>query len=103
MKQQTLVPQVATLQHFSPPTARELRAQAVHRLQIGLFGLAVILLVIGLANIIMQRARMSEALAAGRTAEEAAASPSQASDPLADIGLIPSPGSDQPARKGARR
>ena len=33
-------------QHFVPPTARELRAQAVQRLQAGLFGLAAIVLIV---------------------------------------------------------
>ena len=42
--QQRIVPQVATPQHYTPPTARELRAQAVQRLQVGLFGLAAMLL-----------------------------------------------------------
>ncbi|MEP6869829.1 MAG: hypothetical protein ABJA20_15080, partial [Novosphingobium sp.] len=47
-------------QHFIPPTTRELRAQAVHRLQIGLLGLAAMLLIVGLANIIMDRARQAD-------------------------------------------
>ena len=34
-------------QHFMPPSARELRAQAVQRLQTGLFGIAAILLIVG--------------------------------------------------------
>jgi len=39
-------------QHFVPPSARELRGQAVQRLQAGLFGIAAVLLVVGLANVI---------------------------------------------------
>jgi len=76
-------------QHFVPPSLRELRAQAVHRLQVGLLGLAAMLLLVGLASIIMERARLAESTmpAAG----VAAASPSPKSDPLADIGVIPSP------------
>ena len=85
-----LVEQVASPQHYQPATARERRAQAVHRLQTGLIGLAAMLLIVGLANIIMERARLTEA---GDQATPASAAPSssQGSDPLADIGLVPSP------------
>lgn len=73
-----------------PLSARELRAQAVQRLQTGLFGVAAILLIVGLANIINDRARMVEE--AGKSVEaQASASASPAnSDPLADIGVVPS-------------
>ncbi len=77
-------------QHFVPPTPRELRAQALHRLQIGLFGLAAMLLLVGLANIIMDRARMAESTMPS-PAGVATAEPALNSDPLADIGVIPSP------------
>ena len=84
---QPLVQKVASPQLFVPPTARELRAQAVHRLQVGLFGLAAMLLLVGLANIIMDRARLADA---GSAAPAAVASPQANSDPLADIGVVPS-------------
>jgi hypothetical protein len=77
-------------QHFTPPSARELRAQAVQRLQAGLFGLAAVLLVVGLANIINDRARLTaraENFASGQPSPTA--SPG-ASDPLVDIGVMPS-------------
>ena len=90
--------------HFVPPTVRERRAQVVHRLQVGMFGLAGMLLLVGLANIIMDRARISDdateassaaaASAASVSPEGAAQSP--ASDPLADIGVVP----DMPAAQG---
>jgi len=86
-------------QHFTHPTSRELRAQAVHRLQIGLFGLAAMLLLVGLANIIMQRARLAEASAPAAGIAETA---SPKSDPLADIGVIPSPDADKPATAAPR-
>jgi hypothetical protein len=73
-------------QHYLPPTARELRAQAVQRLQTGLFGIAAMLLLVGLANIIMDRARLSEATSAPTTS---AAASGAANDPLADIGVVP--------------
>jgi hypothetical protein len=76
-------------QHYVPPSAREMRAQAVQRLQAGLFGLAAIVLVVGLANIINDRARMSDA---GRSSGITAVAPAEEvkSDPLADIGVVPS-------------
>jgi hypothetical protein len=86
--------------HFVPPTVRERRAQAVHRLQVGLFGLAGMLLLVGLANIIMDRAMISDNATAASTAASVAAakvSPgaaqTPANDPLADIGVVP----DMPA------
>jgi hypothetical protein len=86
---QRLVQKVAAPQHYVPATARELRAQAVHRLQIGLLGLAAMLLIVGLANIIMDRAKLGNIGAAA--SQEAAASATGASDPLADIGVVPAP------------
>jgi hypothetical protein len=81
-----LVEKVTAAQHFVPPTARELRAQAVQRLQVGLGGLAAMLLLVGLANIIMQHARQSDT-----TAAKPASSAAGNTDPLADIGVVPSP------------
>lgn len=84
--QSPTAPTVAA-QHFQPPSGRQLRAQAVHRLQVGLFGLATMLLLVGLANIIMERARQSDADSGIPVRAEA--SPSTARDPLADIGVVP--------------
>ena len=92
--------------HFVPPTLRERRAQAVHRLQVGLFGLAGMLLLVGLANIIMDRALLGDdataassaaaASAAKVSSEGTAASP--ANEPLADIGVVPDmPAAESPA------
>lgn len=77
-------------QHFTPPGARELRAQAVQRLQSGLFGLAAILLIVGLANIINDRARdadVAEGVAGPKPVASATGEPK--TDPLADIGVVP--------------
>jgi hypothetical protein len=88
--QPRLTPPVAIPQHYVPPTARELRAQGVHRLQVGLFGLAAMLLLVGLANIIMDRARLSDDAAnAEETAMGVQSTGKAASDPLADIGVVP--------------
>jgi hypothetical protein len=84
-----IVQRVATPQHFSPPTARESRAQAVHRLQIGLLGLCLMLLLVGLANIIMDRARLAEEENPSAEVIETTAGAKAASDPLADIGVVP--------------
>ena len=77
-------------QHYVPPGARELRAQAVQRLQAGLFGMAMIVLVVGLANVINDRARLADAANKLPTAASPAASAEPKSDPLADIGVVPS-------------
>lgn len=76
-------------QRFVPPTVRDQRGQAVQRLQVGLFGLAAMLLMVGLANIVMDRAR--EADAAETVAEVApeVEETKAATDPLADIGVVP--------------
>ena len=70
------------------------RAEAVQRLQIGLSGLAAMLLLVGLANIIQNRAQVSEATAVPEAAPTVA--PAEApplTDPLADAGVVP----DMPA------
>ncbi len=88
--QPQVAPALSGPQHHLPPTPRELRSQTVQRLQAGLFGLATMLLLVGLANIIMDRARLADA-EDGATAQASApvTSASGASDPLADIGLVP--------------
>lgn len=85
-----IVEPITTPQHFSPPTARELRSQAVHRLQVGLFGLGAMLLIVGLANIIMDRARLTDTREPVEEVVAADAEPKKpASEPLADIGVVP--------------
>ena len=71
-------------------TPREVRAQMVQRLQVGLFGLSFMLLLVGLANIIMEHARRNDAAVASQ-AVSAEGNDAGASDPLADIGVVPSP------------
>lgn len=88
VQDQKLGKTVAAPQHYVPATARELRAQAVHRLQIGVLGLAAMLLIVGLANIIMDRARLGEDAAASQVS---VAATTGAGDPLAEIGVVPAP------------
>ena len=90
-----------TPQHYVPPSVRELRAHAVQRLQAGLFGIAAIVLVVGLANIINDRARQSEAAARPAALAPPSADASPNSDPLADIGVVPSSVPEAAARAKA--
>lgn len=67
------------------------RSQSMQRLQIGLFGLAAMVLLVSLANVIVNSAAENEARvvpeAAPTVAGTKAAAP--ASDPLADAGVAP--------------
>lgn len=68
------------------------RQQAVQRLQIGLIGLATMTLVVAMANIIMERAKESDATTVPEAAATMAAEPAMpapASDPLSDAGVVP--------------
>lgn len=66
------------------------RAQTVQRLQVGLSGLAAMLLLVGLANIIQNRARMAEELSVPEAAPTVQpVGPPPLSDPLADAGVVP--------------
>jgi hypothetical protein len=82
--------ELAASQQDMPLSARELRAQSVQRLQAGLFGLAAIVLVVGLANIINDRARQTEAGQGAGAVVEARVGHGAQTDPLADIGVVPS-------------
>ena len=66
------------------------RAQAVQRLQVGLSGLAAMVLLVGLANIIQDRARVTQEQSVPEAAPttEPSAQPAQ-TDPLADAGVVP--------------
>ena len=66
------------------------RAQATQRLQVGLSGIAAMILLVGLANIIQDRARVTEEAAvpdAAPTTAPVEAPPQR--DPLADAGVVP--------------
>ena len=85
------------------PATRDVRAQAVHRLQVGLFGLAGMLLLIGLANIIMDRAQETDQAAQNVASASASSAPSEAAakDPLADMGVAPQLPAAEPAQPAA--
>ncbi|WP_232281132.1 hypothetical protein [Novosphingobium nitrogenifigens] len=83
----------ATLQaphHHVHPGARELRSQGIHRLQVGIFGLAAMLLLVSLASVIMDRVQTADqgVVVSGPSAT-GTASPAAANDPLADLGVAP--------------
>ena len=76
----------------------------MHRLQIGLFGLAAMLLLVGLANIIMDRARLTDDRSAAlQLAPGAPVADKPGSDPLADIGVVPAADPTAPSPNGAKR
>jgi hypothetical protein len=81
------------------------RAEAIFRLQIGVAGLVAVLMMIGLANIVMDRAKETEATTVPEAAATVASksAPAQTGDPLADAGVVPSPKADDGgAKSGAR-
>jgi len=67
------------------------RAQSLQRLQIGLFGLAAMVLLVGLANIILTNAQENQARVVPEAAATVAADDDAngASDPLAAAGVVP--------------
>lgn len=65
------------------------RGEAVQRLQIGLAGLAAMVLLVGLASIILERANEAEALTVPEAAATVSPAPTAQSDPLADTGVVP--------------
>jgi hypothetical protein len=72
------------------------RSQSMQRLQIGLFGLAAMVLLVSLANIIINNAEQNEARVVPEAAPTVAADDGAAPvrDPLAEAGVVP----DMPAQ-----
>lgn len=70
--------------------AGQSRAEAVQRLQVGLFGIGAMVLLVGLASIIGGQADLADELAVPEAAPttEPSAAPAQA-NPLADAGVVP--------------
>lgn len=66
------------------------RAEAMKRLQIGLLGLAAMLLMVALANIVMERAKQSDASVVPEAVDTVTeAGGGQLKDPLVDAGVVP--------------
>lgn len=80
------------------------RSQALQRLQIGVFGLAAMVLLVSLANIILTNARQNEARVVPEAAPTVAAkaTAAAASDPLADAGVVPNMPHEADAEAEAR-
>ena len=72
------------------PSLGQAKAEAIQRLQVGLFGIGAMVLLVGLASIIGSQADLAEDAAVPEAAPttEPAPAPSQA-NPLADAGVVP--------------
>ncbi len=72
------------------PPAGQAKAEAIQRLQVGLFGIGAMVLLVGLASIIGSQADLAADAAAPEAAPttEPTATPTQA-NPLADAGVVP--------------
>lgn len=81
----------AAVEDFTPSPLTATRAQAIQRLQVGLFGLGSMVLLVGLASVVQSNARQSEAQVVPEAAPTVATSPEekQPSDPLAEAGIVP--------------
>lgn len=72
----------------TPPN--EARQEAIQRLQIGVFGIAAMVLLVGLASIIGSQAEITEDAAVPDAAPTTEPSPTPAqANPLADAGVVP--------------
>lgn len=71
------------------------RAEAIRRFQMGAVGIVAVLVLIGLASLIKDRATQTDSTAvAGAAATMAPSAPTAAADPLAEAGVVPEmPGS----------
>lgn len=67
------------------------RGEAIQRMQVGLSLLGGVILLVGLANVIEDRAKLTDAARVPDAAATVGASPSAAAqnDPLADAGVVP--------------
>jgi hypothetical protein len=79
------------------------RSQSIQRLQVGLFGLAAMVLLVALANIIRNSADQNEATVVPEAAPTMVAQPKDdtASDPLVDAGVVPDMPSEQSGKGNA--
>ena len=96
----------ADLERSTPPGQDLPRAplagtsdQSIQRLQVGLFGLAAMVLLVALANIIRNNAEQNEATVVPEAAPTVVTKQKAgvASDPLADAGVVPDTPAEPPA------
>ena len=64
------------------------RSEAMHRLQVGVGGLLSMVLLVGVANIVVDQARETEASTVPQAAATVQPAPTQ-NDPLVDAGIVP--------------
>ena len=78
-------------------------SQSIQRLQVGLFGLAAMVLLVALANIIRNNAEQNEATVVPEAAPTVVMKQKAgvASDPLADAGVVPDTPAEPPAEGDA--
>ena len=87
----------------SPAPLGGTRSEALRRLQMGAIGVVAVLLLIGLASIIKDRATQTESTAvAGAAATRSPGASTGAADPLAEAGVIPEMPSSPNASAAAR-
>lgn len=107
MRRMNLLPQLlrpaAVEPQSAPPKSSE--GDAVQRLQIGLIGLGAMVLLVGVADMIMTRAQMTEQSAVPEAAAtvEAEPTPSEDNNALETAGVVPDlpkPAADAPVPEG---
>lgn len=82
--------QGATREEPLPAPLGGTRAEAMKRLQIGLLGLAAMVLMVALANIVMERAKQTDAAVVPEAVDPASAGSAEPlKDPLVDAGVVP--------------
>ncbi|HWK42218.1 MAG TPA: hypothetical protein VNR60_09820 [Croceibacterium sp.] len=80
----------ASVEELAAPSLKGTRAQAMQRLQVGLFGIASMVLLVGLANVVLTNARQNEAQVVPEAVSPAATPQGKVpSDPLAEAGIVP--------------
>lgn len=82
-----------------PVAAPATRSEALYRVQVGLSGIAAILLMLALADVITDRANRTEADSVPEAAATVAPNPahSQQNDPLSETGVVPDLATPTPA------
>ena len=91
-------PATPHLAHLTEAPLGGTRAEAMRRLQMGGVGVVAVLLLIGLASMIEDRAKQTDSTAVAEAAATTAPSASAAApDPLAEAGVVP----DMPASPAA--
>ena len=77
-------------------------SQSIQRLQVGLFGLAAMVLLVALANIIRNNAEQNQATVVPEAAPSVAQQKAKAvTDPLADAGVVPEAPANDPGEGNA--